>query len=131
MTYVPSESEKRATAAIQSLAAILFFIPPLLVWRVKRVKTSPYIKYWTKVCLVWSLLSSVILVAATAAAIVLEFPVPTILLFIMHFVFCIFGGLSSYFNIPYRYWFVANRFCETELGNVYGQLVPPPQVTKE
>lgn len=131
MTYVPSESERRAAAVIQSLAAIFFFIPPLAVWRARSVRTSPYIKYWTKVCLVWSLLTSIIIVTATVAAIMLELPGPGILLLTMHFVFCVIGGLSSYFNIPYRYWFVANKFCQTELGDVYGQLTTPSQVSKE
>ena len=131
MTYTPSEAEKRAAVAIQSLAAVFLFIPPAIAWRVRRVRASPYIKYWTKVCLVWSLLATVLIAASWAAAVILEFPDPAILPFIVHFVFCVVGGLSSYFNTPFRYWFVANKFCEQELGNVYGQLISQPKPTEE
>ncbi len=126
MTYTPSETEKRTTVLIQALAAVFFFIPPLVAWKMKRVRSSPYVKYWAKTCLVWSLLSTLTIVVGTAATILLELPVPTPLLAIVHFVFCIIGGLSSYFNTPFRYWFVANKFCEPELRNVYGQLMVTP-----
>lgn len=131
MTYTPSEREKRATVAIQSLAAVFFFIPPLIAWGLQRFKTSPYIRYWTKVCLIWSLLSTILIVAGSVAAMLLEIAVPAILLFIVHFVFCIVGGLSSYFNTPFRYWFIANRFCRAELGDVYGQLVARSHATEK
>jgi len=129
MTYTPTETEKRVTVLVQSLAAIFFFIPPLVAWNLRRMRSSPYIKYWVKTCLVWSLLSTLTIVAGTVATILLDLPLPTILLVIVHFVFCIIGGLSSYFNTPFRYWFIANKFCEAEMQNVYGQLMVAPRAT--
>ena len=131
MTYSPSESEKRLSCVIQALAAVFFFIPPLIARSAKRVKNSPYVRYWNKVCLVWSLLSAALLVVGSAVAISLNLPGPATLVLIVHFIFCVFGGLCSHFNTPFRYWFVANKFCEPELADVYGQLLPAPPVAKD
>ena len=127
MTYTPSESEKQTTAIVQLLAGVLLFIPPLAIWRTKLTKDSPYVKYWAKVCLVWSFLMTFAIAGGTAAAVILESPSPTVVLAVVHFVVCMTGAIASYFNTPFRYWFIANKFCETELGNVYGRLVVHPR----
>lgn len=130
MTYLPSESEKRVTAIVQALAGILLFIPPLVVLRSRVGRRSPYVKYWAKVCLFWSLMMTVIIVTAVACARILTINSPAIVFAIVHFVFCVTGAMSSYFNTPFRYWFVANTLCESELGDVYGQLIPPPPAAR-
>ncbi len=128
MTYVPQESEKRATAIIQSLAGLFFFLPPLVALQFKSARRSPYIKYWSKVCLYWSMIMSIIIITAAVCSGILHVSSPWIILWIVHFVFCITGAMSAYFNTPFRYWFVANKCCEAELGDVYGQLIgPAPQ----
>lgn len=131
MTYTPSESEKRAATIVQALAGILVFVPPLVAMRMPSLRRSPYVKYWSKVCLCWSLISAILIATAIACTWILETPGPAIILGIVHFVFCITGALSSYFNTPFRYWFVANRCCEAELSNVYGQLVAPSSKHRE
>ncbi len=124
MTYSPSDNEKRTACIIQALAAVFFFLPPLIARSIRRVKNSPYVRYWNKACLVWSLLSAAALIVGSAVAISLELPGPFVFVFLVHFIFCVFGALSSHFNIPYRYWFVGSRFCEPELADIYGQLFP-------
>jgi len=131
MTYTPSESEKQTAAIVQVLAAVLLFVPPLAIWWARLTKRSPYIKYWDKVCLVWSLLMTIAIAAGSAAAIILDSASPAIGLIVVHVVVCVTGALSSYFNTPFRYWFIANTFCEMELGNVYGRLVHRPRRTTD
>ena len=127
MTYTPSESEKQTTAIVQVLAGVLLFIPPLAIWPTKLTKRSPYIKYWAKACLVWSFLMTIAIAGGSAAAVILESPSPAVVLAVVHFVVCMTGAISSYFNTPFRYWFIANKFCEMELGNVYGRLIYHPR----
>ena len=126
MTYTPSESEKQTAAVVQLLAGVFLFIPPLVIWCSKIGKDSPYVRYWAKVCLVWSFLTTIAIAGGSAAAVILETPSPAIVLAVVHFVVCMTGAISSYFNTPFRYWFIANWFCELELGNVYGRLITPP-----
>lgn len=127
MTYTPSDSEKQTTAVAQLLAGVLLFIPPLVVWRTQFAKRSPYVRYWAKVCLVWSSLMTIAIAGGSAATVILESPNPAIFLAVVHFVVCMTGAISSYFNTPFRYWFIANKFCELELGNVYGRLIARPR----
>ncbi len=127
MTYYPSDRERISAAVIQAAAAGLLCVPPLIAWRVAKLRRSPYLRYWMKVCLVWSLINTLLVVASMVAGVLLEFTAPVILPFVVHFVFCVVGALSSYFNTPFRYWFIANKFCEAELGDVYGQLVGPAE----
>ncbi len=123
MTYSPSESEKRASAIVQALAGIFLFVPPLILLTTTKSRRSPYIKYWAKVNLYWSLFMAIILITTVALGQILEIQGPAIVLGTVHFVFCVTGALSSYFNTPFRYWFVAHKCCIDELSNVYGQLV--------
>ncbi|MEE9296743.1 MAG: DUF4870 domain-containing protein [Phycisphaerae bacterium] len=128
-TYTPTESERRATAAIQGLAGFLLFLPPLIALQTKPGRRSPYIKYWSKVCLCWSLIVTIVMITAVVCASILDFAGPGIVVATVHFVFCVTGAMSSYFNSPFRYWFVAHACCESELGEVYGQLVAPTSKT--
>lgn len=130
MTHTPSESERRYAASLQALTAVFLFIPPLVAWQMRPSKTSPYVKYWCKTCLIWSLFTALVIAAATFVASILGFPGPAVMLVIIHFVVCIVGSLSSYFNTPYRYWFIARMFCGDELGHVYGQLTAPPRSSR-
>ncbi len=129
-TYAPIESEKRFTAVIQALAGVFLFIPPAVALNTRTGKRSPYVKYWSKVCLCWSLIATILMVTAVVCSNILNLPGPAIVVAVVHFVFCITGALSSYFNSPFRYWFVAHSCCRNELGNVYGQLLPPAPKTE-
>lgn len=125
-SYAPTESERRSTAAIQGMASVLLFLPPLIALRSKSGRRSPYMKYWCKVCLCWSLIVAIVMVTAVVCARILDFPGPAVVVAVVHFVFCVTGAMSSYFNSPFRYWFVAGTCCEEELDNVYGQLTARP-----
>ncbi len=129
MTYSPSESEKRVTAIVQAAAGVFLFVPSLVALRLSVARRSPYIQYWLKVNLYWSLLVMVILTTAFTLEQILHIQGPTLVLFIIHFVFCVTGALSSYFNTPFKYWFVAEKCCLENLADVYGQLVPPEPKT--
>jgi peptidoglycan/LPS O-acetylase OafA/YrhL len=126
VTYAPSEQEKRATAVIQGLAALFLFVPPMVGLRLRDFRRSPYMHYWGRVSLVWSLMITILMVFGAVASYILEIQGPIVALGVVHVVFCITGAMSSYFNTPFRYWFVADRFCRNELGNVYGQLMSTP-----
>lgn len=127
MTYTPSESEKQTTAAIQALAAVTMIIAPLIASRSNDYHSSPYVRYWTRVCLYWSALTTAALLVCGVIFFVFNVAAPAIVLFVVHFVFCITGAMSSYFNNPFRYYFIANRYCLRELGNVYGQILTPSE----
>ncbi len=126
MTYAPSEDEKQFTAIVQALAAVFLFIPPLVGLQIKEHRRSPYNQYWSRVCLMWSLIMTILMVTGGIASYILKIPGPLIVLAAIHVVFCITGAMSSYFNSPFKYWFVAKRLCAEELGNVYGQLTSSP-----
>lgn len=129
MTYTPTEHEKRVSAVVQALGALFLFVPSLVISQTQIGNRSPYVKYWSKVCLYWSLMTFIIGASVTVAAVILEIPAPAIVLAIVHVVFCITGALSSYFNTPFQYWFIAEKCCRDELGNVYGQLLSADQPT--
>jgi hypothetical protein len=131
MTYTPSESEKQTCAVIQSMAVILFFIPPLVARRRHDCISSPYIRYWTKVCFAWSIMSSLGIAASLAASIYFDVQGLAVVLLVVHVVFCLTGAVSSHFNTPFRYWFVAGRFCHDELADVYGQLISERTLSDE
>ncbi len=127
MTYTPSESEKQTTAAIQALAAVTLILAPLIASRSNDYQSSPYVRYWTKTCLCWSAIIAIALVVCSVLFYFFGVTAPAIVIFTVHFVFCITGAMSSYFNNPFRYYFVANKFCLRELGDVYGQLLSPSE----
>jgi len=125
MTYSPSESEKRAAAGVQALAGVFFFIAPLIGYTKRPYRSSPYLRYWSKACLIWSIVTTVFMVTGTVVGLILEIPPPAAAIFVVHLVFCIVGALSSYFNTPFKYWIIADRFCEQEFDSVYGQMRAP------
>ena len=129
MTYSPSESEKRNVAIVQSLAAVFFFVPAAIALQTAEGKRSPYLKYWYKVSVCWSLMMVIVIVTAFALGRILEVPTGPVILGIIHGVFCMTGALSAYFNTPFCYWFVAHTCCRDELGEVYGQLLSAPSGT--
>ncbi len=125
MTHTPSESEKRITAIVQAASAVLLFIPAFVVLRNAAMRKSPYVRYWAKVNMYWSLVVTIILVSTIFLGEILDVAGPAIILGVVHFLICITGAVSAYFNTPFQYWFIAKKFCGPELGDVYGQLVTP------
>ncbi len=123
MTYTPSESEKQTTAAIQALAAVTLIIAPLIASRSNDYHKSPFVRYWTKTCLVFCAFTTAAMIVCLTILVLTGLAAPAMVIYILHFLFCIIGALSSYFNTPFRYYFIANRYCLDELGDVYGQLL--------
>jgi len=118
--YCPTESERRSAAAVQALAGVLFFIPPLIRHLLRPFSLTPYLRYWNRVCLIWSLFAVVIIATVWVLGLILEFPSPVLVLFLVHLVFCIVGSLSAYFAAPFRYWLIGRAFCQEELEAVFG-----------
>lgn len=126
MTYTPSLPEKKAAAIIQVLAGLFLVFAPFVALRTRYGKISPYVQYWGKACLVWSLIMTLLIAVSLTAELMLDFEGATFVLWILHFVFCMTGSICSFFNTPFFYWFVAHKYCREELGHVYGQLISTP-----
>ena len=116
MNYSPSEAERNRSAVVQVLAIIGFFIPGLIARRTLRGVRSPYLAYWSKVSMVWSIVATVLVVGGVAVVILAETKLPLATVATAHILFCVMGAFASVFNIPFDYLHVGRTFCRYEMS---------------
>jgi Domain of unknown function (DUF4870) len=126
MTYSPTVRERTYAAVTQAAAAIFLFVPCMIAIASSSGKTSPYVRYWARVCNFWCLSWTIVAVASVALSITTGLAGPIVVLATVHFMFCITGAVSAYFNTPFQYWFVARKFCVNDLIRIFGQLPDLP-----
>lgn len=114
MAYSPTETEKKRALLLQALAVILFFIPPWIGIRSRMGRTSPFLRYWTKVNLIWSLLAVFLIAAAVAVEHCLDIGGVLVLVILLHVVLCVMGAFAASWSLPFGYLFVAACFCADE-----------------
>ena len=124
MTYTPSESEKNCATVLQAFSIFLFFLPGLIVRRTHWWK-SPYIRFWAKANLIWS----VFLFIPIMFFFLLDFLVNTngvfIVVWSIHAIMVIMCSFAAMFNRPVGYFIITNRYCLREMADVYGAAMPP------
>ena len=111
MHCLPTESERGTAALAQGLAAVFFFIPPWVARRSSLGRRSPYVGYWTRVSVIWSVFALVVLGGAIAGGILFDTETPVVLVILIHVILCVMGAFAASFNIPFGYVFVATLFC--------------------
>ncbi len=124
MTYTPSEAEKTCATFVQVASVILFFIPGLII-RSTRYGRSPYVRYWAKANVVWSLYTFVVFAIFVALHIVAGIPSPAVVVWCAHAMMTIMGAFAAMFNRPVGYFLIAEKFCLKEMSAVYGAALPP------
>ena len=116
MNYSPSEAERNRSAVVQVLAIIGFFIPGLIARRTLHGVRSPYLAYWSKVSMVWSIVATVLVVGGVAVVILAETKLLLATVATAHVLFCVMGAFASVFNIPFDYLYVGRTFCRYEMS---------------
>jgi hypothetical protein len=81
---------------------------------------SPYVRYWVKANLIWSIIVTVLLVGLAALWVFAGMWTPFGLVVIVHILMCVMGAFAASFNYPFGYLFVSRHFCEDEMAAVYG-----------
>jgi hypothetical protein len=114
MAYVPSEKEKKQAVLMQGAAIVLLFLPPAVLLASKGRRLSPFMRYWAKANLIWSVLATVLIVAAAVAGWFLQTANPLICTIVLHVVLCVMAAFAASLNLPFGYLFVGSCFCSEE-----------------
>jgi hypothetical protein len=109
---------------VQAASVFLFFIPGLVI-RTTKWGRSPYVRYWAKVNLIWSLYSFVFFALFAVLHYVAAVKSPMVVVWCAHALMTIMGAFAAMFNRPVGYFVIAERFCLKEMAAVYGSLVGP------
>ncbi len=114
MAYSPCDSERTTAALVQAIGAVLLIVAPWVGTRTAAFRSSPYVRYWVKANLIWSVCAVVFGCGAVAAQYVLQVHGLLGAVILAHIVMCVMGAFSATFNLPFGYLFVASLFCERE-----------------
>jgi uncharacterized Tic20 family protein len=120
VNYSPTEFEKRYSALVQLLGIVTFFVAPLIGWRSKRAELSPYIDYWTKVCLIWSGIMTLLACGGLYVLISHGRALYFVLILVVHGLMCVLGAFAAYFNLAFSYLMLGEWCCGIEMSYVYG-----------
>jgi hypothetical protein len=114
MNYKPTEDEKNLAALTQMLAAVMLFVPGLVVGLMKAGKASPYVRYWAKVSMCWGICVVFLLGASVAVLVFLHTALVLLVVCVVHLFFSVMGALAAEAERPFHYLFVADAFCRNE-----------------
>ncbi len=129
MAYQPSSDEKTTGMLAHLLAAITWFVGPLVLFLVKGQAGGPFVKFHSKQALVWGIGISILGVGVSIIMAILG-AISAALLFLgwvllaavaaLNLVFAIQGVIKVNNGEKFIYPKVAEMFCKDELAAVYG-----------
>ncbi len=127
MNYRPDDDEKTFAATVQLIAAVGLFLPGLVVRRSTLWHRSPYVRYWAKVSVAWSVITAILLSMCVWIAVWQGMTEPLIAVSVLHALLSVMGAFAAMFNSPFRYVFVGRMFCRRELSLLWydPKLIPP------
>ena len=124
MTYTPSDSEKSLATFLQVASIFLFFVPGMIIRRTRHWR-SPYIRFWTKANMIWSIFTFVPFFVFLLLDILINLDAPVVVIWCIHALMTIMCSFASMFNRPLGYFMITNRYCVREMAGVYGAAVAP------
>lgn len=119
MDYKPSDAEKKLAALVQAFSVLVLFVPGIVALRSPRGKRSPYIRYWAKVSIIWSIIVSVLLAGGIIAVVCFHTTALLLAILVVHSVLCVLATMGTLANTPFGYLFVGDMFCLYEMANVW------------
>jgi hypothetical protein len=125
MTYTPSEGEKTCATFLQAASVFLFFVPALFI-RWTHWGKSPYVRFWAKANLIWSLYLFIIVAMFFILQVVTGVSALFVVIWCAHALMTIMGAFAAMFNRPLGYFLVTDWFCSKEMSAVYGAAMAAP-----
>ena len=126
MTYNPSEAEKSCATFLQAASVFLFFIPALCI-RATKWGRSPYVRFWAKANMIWSLYMFIIVMLFVILQIITGVTTFVVVVWCTHALMTIMGAFAAMFNRPLGYFLITDRFCGKEMAAVYGAAMSAPE----
>lgn len=121
MDYKPTEREKNLAAAVQMFSILFFFIPGMAVAGSDEGKRSPYLRYWTRISIAWSIFVIVLFGIFIAFLFINGSAILCVLTGVIHVLACVMGAVSSVSMTPFQYFGLGGLLYRRSMAEIWYQ----------